>query len=164
MTTVRHKDYQGSVEYEDGHLVIQILHIADTITATIDSASQAQSAFEELVDDYVETCKELGKEPCKPFSGTFNVRLKPELHRQVVMSATELGETLNAWICVAAEARIERLRNRKAFIDGDFVIRSLRARSTSVAYERIESIQSSSWPGRHERHHLPRALTRQLAS
>lgn len=160
MTTVRYKDYQGSVEYEDGHLVIQILHIADTITTTVDNASQAQSAFEELVDDYVETCKELGKQPCKPFNGTFNVRIKPELHRQVVMSATELGETMNAWISSALEARVERQKNRKALIDRSFVMQTLTARSTtSVEYERVESIRSSE----HRERIIP-SFARQLAS
>lgn len=163
MTTVRHKDYQGSVEYEDGYLVVQILHIADTITATVDNASQAQSVFEELVDDYVETCKELGKEPCKPFNGTFNIRIKPELHRQIVMSATEMGETMNAWISAALEARVERQKNRKSTIDGTFIMRAIRARSPNVQYARVESIRSN-WPGRQERPSLPHALERQLAN
>ena len=163
MTTVRHKDYQGFVEYEDGHLVVQILHISDPITTTIDNASQAQAAFEELVDDYVETCKELGKQPCKPFNGTFNIRIKPELHRQVVMSSTELGETMNSWISAALEARVERQKNRKAVMDNTFVMRALRARSASVEYERVESIRTN-WSGRQERPGFPRALERQLAS
>jgi predicted HicB family RNase H-like nuclease len=152
------------VEYEDGHLVIQVLHIADTITTTIDNALQAQSAFEELVDDYVETCKELGKQPGKPFNGTFNIRIKPELHRQVVMSATELGETMNAWISAALEARVGRQKNRKAVMDGTFVIRALKARSTNVEYASIESIRSTHWSGRQERPDFPGALERQLAS
>jgi len=108
MTTLRHKDYQGSVEFEDGQLVIQVLHIDDTVTTTIDSASQAQAAFAELVDDYIATCEELGKQPGKPFKGTFNVRITPELHRQVAMSAADAGETMNAWISSALAGRIAR--------------------------------------------------------
>ena len=45
MTVLRHKDYQGAVTFEDGHLVIQILHIDDFITTECDSASSAQGAF-----------------------------------------------------------------------------------------------------------------------
>lgn len=60
---VHHKGYQGAVDVEDGHLVIQILHIDDFITATCDRASEAQAVFEELVDDYLETCAGLGRDP-----------------------------------------------------------------------------------------------------
>ena len=32
MTVLRHKDFQGSVDFVDGHLLLQILHIDDVIT------------------------------------------------------------------------------------------------------------------------------------
>ena len=53
MTTLQYKGFHGSVEFEDSRLVIQILHIDDIIATEIDSASAAQTAFEELVDDYL---------------------------------------------------------------------------------------------------------------
>jgi predicted HicB family RNase H-like nuclease len=67
MSVLRYKDYQGSVDFEDGRQTIRILHIDDFITAGIDSVSKAQAAFAELVDDYLATCPELGKEPGRPF-------------------------------------------------------------------------------------------------
>ena len=107
MTTLRYKDYQGSVTYEDGRLVIQMLHIDDFITTECESAAGAQTAFEELVDDYLETCAELKKEPSKPFKGTFNVRIPPALHRQAAMKAAERGESLNAFIARALQTCLE---------------------------------------------------------
>jgi predicted HicB family RNase H-like nuclease len=117
MSALYHKGFQGSVEFEDGQLIIQILHIDDFITTEIDSATKAQPAFEELVDDYIETCKALGKEPCKPFKGSFNVRTSPELHRQVAMAAVETGESMNSWIATALETHIERQRARRVLFD-----------------------------------------------
>jgi predicted HicB family RNase H-like nuclease len=114
MTALHYKDFQGSVEFEDGKLVVQILHIDDSISTYVDGASQAQAAFEELVDDYVETCRAVGKEPCKPFKGSFNVRIEPELHRQIAMAAVESRQTMNAWVATALEARIERQKEKKA--------------------------------------------------
>ncbi len=108
MTTLQYKDYQGAVTYEDGSLLVQILHIDDCITTNCDSASAAQSAFEELVDDYIETCKAVGKEPSKPFKGTLNVRLGSVLHRNAALSAADIGETLNAWIAGAVSQRLRR--------------------------------------------------------
>ncbi len=107
MTTLRYKDYQGSVSYEDGTLVLQILHIDDFITTECDSAADAQMAFEALVDDYLATCADVGKEPNRPFKGSFNVRVSPELHRRAAMAAAEEGISLNAWVERAMAQRLE---------------------------------------------------------
>ena len=107
MTTLRYKDFQGSVDFVDGRLLLQILHIDDVITTEVDSAAEAQSAFEELVDDYLSTCAETGAEPCKPFKGSFNVRVTPELHKQIAMAAVEEHGSMNAWIESALESKLE---------------------------------------------------------
>jgi predicted HicB family RNase H-like nuclease len=108
MSALRYGDYQGAVTYEDGRLVIQILHIEDTITTECDSASQAQAAFEELVKDYLATCEQVGKEPSKPFKGSFNVRVSPALHKAAAMAAAEQDESLNSFVCRALECLIEK--------------------------------------------------------
>jgi hypothetical protein len=59
--------------------------------------------FEEAVDDYIETCAQIGKEPQKPFKGLFNVRIKPELHRVAVKKATYEGTSLNDVVSKALE-------------------------------------------------------------
>lgn len=140
MTTLRYKDYQGSVEFEDGHLTIQILHIDDVITTQVDNAAEAPAAFEQLVDDYVATCAEVGKEPCKPFKGSFNVRVTPELHRVVAMAAAETGESMNAWIAVALEAHFERQKSKKSLSDPNFILRVVSHRPVSRGYTRVEGL------------------------
>jgi predicted HicB family RNase H-like nuclease len=107
MNLLRYKDYQGSVQFEDGRLVIQVLHIDDFITAECNSASAVQSVFEELVDDYLETCAELKKEPSKPFKGSLNIRMPPALHRRAALAAAEGGESINALITRALHAYLE---------------------------------------------------------
>lgn len=101
MSVLRHKDYQGSVQYDAGRLHLRILHIDDLITAEVDSASEAEAAFAELVDDYLATCAAVGKQPSKPFKGSFNVRISPEMHKQLAFAAAENDETLNSY-CDAA--------------------------------------------------------------
>ncbi|UEM21060.1 type II toxin-antitoxin system HicB family antitoxin [Skermanella mucosa] len=106
MSTLNYNGYQGSVTFEDGSLVIRLLHIDDVITAQCESVQEVRKSFEALVDDYVETCRELGREPNRPFKGSFNVRMSPELHKHIAMAAAEMGESLNAWIVKAAEERL----------------------------------------------------------
>jgi len=59
------------------------------------TVQELKAAFEEAVDDYIETYKTLGKEPQKPFKGVFNVRVKPELHQKIAMVAAEKQVPLN---------------------------------------------------------------------
>jgi predicted HicB family RNase H-like nuclease len=106
MTILSYKGYQGSIEYEDGQLIVQLLHIDDFITTTVDSASQAEGAFRELVDDYLATCEESGRAPNKPYKGSLNIRMPPELHRRAAMAAASAGVSLNAWIVRACEAAV----------------------------------------------------------
>jgi predicted HicB family RNase H-like nuclease len=146
MSALRYKDFQGSVEFEDSRLVIQILHINDLVTTEIDSATQAQAAFEELVDDYLASCAELGKEPSRPFKGSFNVRVTPDLHRQVAIAAADARETMNAWISRALEERVERQKARKALPDRRFVDRLIEDRPVTVGYSHIESLSSFPLP------------------
>jgi predicted HicB family RNase H-like nuclease len=42
------------------------------------------------VDDYIEWCLEEGVQPEKPYSGNFNVRLPPSLHRETAITAQKL--------------------------------------------------------------------------
>ena len=79
MSTLKHKGFEGSVTFEDGTLIIQILHIDDIITAQCDTAGQVAGVFQELVDDYIETCRELGYEPRRPSGTNFGVPLRHDL-------------------------------------------------------------------------------------
>ncbi|UQD96117.1 YlcI/YnfO family protein [Bradyrhizobium japonicum] len=106
MSTVRYRDYQGSVEFEDNKLLIRVLHIDDMITTEVESAADVEAAFAELVDDYLATCAEVGKEPAKPFKGLFNVRVPPDLHRQAAFAAARNDETLNSFVTTALEEKL----------------------------------------------------------
>ena len=55
-----------------------------------------ENEFHEAVDDYLEFCKEVGKEPDKEYKGTFNVRIDPDLHKKLAHLASKNGDTLNA--------------------------------------------------------------------
>jgi len=93
--TKSHKGYYGSVFYEEGTLVITVLHIRDHVSDECADAAQVQQTFEALVDEYLEDCAELGKEADKPYSGTFNVRVTEDVHRQAALMASQLDCSLN---------------------------------------------------------------------
>ena len=53
--------------------------------------------FHEAVEDYLETCAEIGKQPQKPYSGRMMFRVSPEVHRQAALAAELSGKSLNQW-------------------------------------------------------------------
>jgi predicted HicB family RNase H-like nuclease len=122
-STLKYKDYQGSVAFEDGQLIIQILHIDDFITTECDSAAGAQQAFVTLVDDYLAACREMNKEPSKPFKGSFNVRVSPNLHRSVALAAVDANETMNAWIASVLQEKIDHQKSAKRMFDPHYISR-----------------------------------------
>lgn len=107
MKTVSYKGYQASVEYEDGSLFVKVLHIDDVLVGECNAASEAPTVLAELIEGYLEDCAELGREPTKPFKGSFNVRISPDMHRKIAMDAASKGVSLNAWIIEAASEKLE---------------------------------------------------------
>lgn len=97
---MRYKNYIGTVEYDDEAEIFhgEVINTRDVITFQGTSVKEINKAFKDSVDDYLAFCKERGEEPDKPFSGTFNVRIKPDLHRIAVISAKRSGLSLNKWV------------------------------------------------------------------
>ena len=107
MKTKTYRGFQATIEYEDDALYVRVLHIDDVLIAKCESVSEVEGALKILVDAYIEDCVELGKEPSKPFSGTFNVRVGPELHRRAAMAAAEEGQTLNSWVSASIQEKLD---------------------------------------------------------
>ena len=94
-----YKGYIGTVEYseEDGCLFGRIAGIRDIISYEGESVAEIRQSFEEAVDDYLEHCAETGKEPNKPYSGKFVLRLDPSLHARLAVKALASGKSLNQY-------------------------------------------------------------------
>jgi predicted HicB family RNase H-like nuclease len=94
-----YKGYSARIEYddEDGILTGQIAGIRDGVGFHADNVEQLKDAFHEAVDDYIETCAKIGKEPQKPYSGRVMFRVDPEVHRNAAIMAELSGKSLNQW-------------------------------------------------------------------
>ena len=93
------KGYSARIEYddEDGVLFGRIAGIRDGVGFHADTVEGLRAAFHEAVDDYLETCARVGKEPQRPYSGKVMFRVSPELHRKAAMAAELAGKSLNQW-------------------------------------------------------------------
>ena len=81
---LEYKGYYGKVEYsvEDQILFGKIEGIVDLVTFESKNADEIEKEFRDAVDDYLDFCHQVGKEPEKTYKGTFNVKIDPELHKE----------------------------------------------------------------------------------
>jgi len=102
-----YKGYVGSCEvsFEDECLHGRILFIEDLITYEGANPPELKLNFEAAVDRYLAYCEKSGKPANAPCSGSFNVRIGPELHRQALIKARLNGVNLNEFVkeavCIA---------------------------------------------------------------
>ena len=97
---MNYKGYIGKVEYDDENKVFtgEVINTKTVITFHGRTVDELENEFHVSVDDYLDWCKEDGVEPEKPYSGKFNVRMEPELHKRAVYAAKSLGISLTSFI------------------------------------------------------------------
>ena len=97
---MNYKGYAAKVEFDDEAMIFhgEVIGIRDVVTFQGKSVKEIEKAFRDSVDDYLDLCKESREAPDKPFSGRFVVRVSPEIHRKVYVSAKKSGQSINAWL------------------------------------------------------------------
>ena len=107
---LRYQDFVGTVQYNANDKVFhgKLAFITDLVTFEGSSVTELEDAFIEAVDDYVELCEQVGKKPEKSFAGSFNIRMKPELHRQAAIVSMEKGLSLNQLVIDAVSRYVGR--------------------------------------------------------
>lgn len=97
--SMTYKGYAARIDYDDddGIFVGHIAGIRDRVGFHANTVDDLRAAFHEAVDDYVETCAKIGKEPQKAYSGKMMFRVSPEIHRKAVLAAEIEGKSLNQW-------------------------------------------------------------------
>lgn len=108
-----YKDYFGSVNFSEEDEVFhgKIEFIKALITYEGTDVKSLKKAFHEAVDDYLEICEAQGRKPEKIFKGSFNIRIKPEIHRQISIMAAEKDINVNKFISDILEASVKNSSN-----------------------------------------------------
>ena len=115
---MEYKGYHAKIEYsaEDNTFFGKVFGIDDTLIFDGNSIDELNNAFHESIDDYIEMCREIGKEPCKEFKGSFNVRISPELHRIIALKAEAEETSLNQLVSDAITSFINPKNENLIFI------------------------------------------------
>ncbi|MCB0137641.1 MAG: type II toxin-antitoxin system HicB family antitoxin, partial [Caldilineaceae bacterium] len=62
---------------------------------------ELEESFRASLDFYLELCQRDGVSPQKPFSGRFNIRISPEIHRRIAERAAQEHVSINQWVSEA---------------------------------------------------------------
>lgn len=112
MTTniLEYKEFIGSVNYtdEDECFYGRVEGINDLVTFEGSSVKELKKSFKAAVEDYIELCKELDKEPYKSVKGSFNIRLEPKLHYSAIYTALKKGISLNQFVTEAIKNNVDK--------------------------------------------------------
>ena len=97
---IEYKGYAGVVEYDEdleffaGH----VIDLRDTIYFEGLSVDELKESMRRAVDAYLEMCEEDGREPDRPYSGKFLVRVETGLHRALAVAAASEHVSLNSYV------------------------------------------------------------------
>jgi predicted HicB family RNase H-like nuclease len=101
MGALKYKGYSGTVEYseEDNCLFGKIIGMSkNVITYEGKTIEELKADFEAGIDLYLDSCKERGVKPQKPYSGSLNIRIPSEIHSQLALKAQMTGRSINSII------------------------------------------------------------------
>lgn len=111
---MKYKGFLGSIEFDLTASILhgKILYINDLVDYNADTLPELKIAFEAAVEDYLELCEELGEEPQKSASGTFNVRFEPIMHQQLLQESAIAGISLNLYLKGVVSEHMAQLKEK----------------------------------------------------
>lgn len=115
---LEYKGYHASIEFDadDKIFVGEVFGIVDSLNFHGETVEELETMFHQCIDNYLDICLKVGKEPDKEFKGSFNVRLSPELHRKAALEAKKEKITLNQYITKAIEKSFDNMAQKETIV------------------------------------------------
>jgi len=109
--TMEYKGYIATIEYssEDRCFFGKLEMIDDIVMFEASSVIELENNFKEAVDEYLQTCIDLKREPQKVYKGVLNIQIEPDLHKKIYQEALKAGVSLNSFIRDALNYRVKNL-------------------------------------------------------
>ena len=105
------KGYRAKIEYDKENMIFvgHVIGINDSVNFHGRSVDELTKEFDNAINNYLDYCRQAGKEPEKEFRGSFNIRIKPEQHRRIALYAADEGITINQFVSRAIDGELSRL-------------------------------------------------------
>ena len=114
---MEYKGYRATVTFDDSAGVFfgTVVDTRDVITFEGDSVKQLRREFKFSVDDYLNACRECGRDPDKPYSGEISFKVSSKVHRTADAAARSEGKSLEEWLAETVERVAEQTLNPPAY-------------------------------------------------
>lgn len=108
MNTMTLDGYNAKIEYDPEIDLFrgEILGLTGGADFYGKTPEELRAEFKKSLMVFLEVCKEKGIEPRRSYSGKFNLRIPPELHEKLAMTAQAEGKSINT---LAQEALAQRV-------------------------------------------------------
>ena len=97
MNLMKVNGYHARIEYDEekDQFRGEILGLSGGADFYGSNPDELRREFKKSLDVFLQVCKEQGIEPRRHFAGKFNLRIPPELHEKLALSAEAQGKSLN---------------------------------------------------------------------
>jgi len=97
MNTMTFEGYHAKIEYDPelDQFRGEILNLAGGADFYGRNPKELRAEFKKSLNVFLEVCREKGIEPRRHYSGKFNLRIPPELHEQLAITAQAEGKSIN---------------------------------------------------------------------
>jgi predicted HicB family RNase H-like nuclease len=100
--------YSAKIEYDEDTDLFrgQILGLTAGAEFYGSNPDELRMEFKRSLDVFLEVCRERGDEPRKQFSCKFNLRIPPDLHEKLALTAQAHRKSLNSFAQEALEISV----------------------------------------------------------
>jgi predicted HicB family RNase H-like nuclease len=97
---MRYKGYEAIVTYDEDAKILhgEVIGLKDVVTFQADCGDDVEKEFKRSVDEYLKFCAEIERQPEKPYSGKFLLRMEPALQARIAVRAKTLQVSENKLI------------------------------------------------------------------
>ena len=101
--------YRAKIEYDSelDQFRGEILGLNGSADFYGKNPSSLRKEFGQSLKVYLEVCEENGISPTKEFSGKFNLRIPPRLHKEIAARATAEDKSINQWVSENLERSVD---------------------------------------------------------
>ncbi len=125
MNEMTYKGYIARIEYDSNDRCFfgHVQGIKDIIDFDGKSVEELEAAFHQIIDFYMESCREIGKEPERSQSGMLVVKLPESLYEEISLESEKLGKSAAAIVVDAlkktrfSSGKNKKLPRRKALVE-----------------------------------------------
>jgi predicted HicB family RNase H-like nuclease len=127
-----YKGFYGSVNFSAADDVFygKVEGVQDLVSFEGATVKELKQDFQKAVEDYILFCKKNGNPLQKSLMGSFNIRIKPDIHQRAAIVALQKNISLNQLVQQAIERELSLVEEDAEVYSSKSVIKRKRPRNS----------------------------------